>query len=141
MLGWALFVPVGFVLDPVFDRIGSSLLQAVSLRPLWTTRFNMPLMPYTNFNNAIVLGSVVAWLVLAVPIYFAAKYGVARYRATLGARVRGCASRVSNASVDLGALQVADPFDPRKNLIEADGILLKLNPEALVEKKVVIEQS
>lgn len=91
MLGWALFVPVGFVLDPVFDRIGSSLLQAVSLRPLWTSWFNMPLMPYTNFNNTIVLGSVVAWLVLAVPIYFAAKYGVARYRATLGVRVRGCA--------------------------------------------------
>ncbi len=88
MLGWALFVPVGFVLDPVFDRIGSSLLQAASLRPLWTSWFNMPLMPYTNFNNTIVLGSVVAWLVLAVPIYFAAKYGVARYRATLGARVR-----------------------------------------------------
>ena len=44
------------------------------------------------------------------------------------------------ASVDLGALQVADPFEPRKNLIEADRILLKLNPEALAEKKVVVER-
>jgi uncharacterized protein (TIGR03546 family) len=88
MLGWALFVPVGFVLDPVFDRIGASLLQATSLRPLWTSWYNTPLVPYTNFNNTVVLGSVVGWLVLAVPIFFAAKYGVARYRATIGARVQ-----------------------------------------------------
>jgi uncharacterized protein (TIGR03545 family) len=44
------------------------------------------------------------------------------------------------ASVDLGALQVADPFEPRRNLVEADRIVLKLNPEALAEKKLVIER-
>ena len=88
MLGWALFVPLGFILDPVFDRIGASLLLAPSLRPLWTSMYNTPLVPYTNFNNTVVLGSVVAWLVLLVPIYFGAKHGVARYRATIGERVR-----------------------------------------------------
>jgi uncharacterized protein (TIGR03546 family) len=88
MLGWALFVPLGFLLDPVFDRIGASLLQAPSLRPLWTSWYNTPLVPYTNFNNTVVLGSVVGWLVLALPIFVAAKYGVARYRATIGARVQ-----------------------------------------------------
>jgi uncharacterized protein (TIGR03545 family) len=44
------------------------------------------------------------------------------------------------ASVDLGALQVADPFEPRRNLVEADRIILKLNPEALTEKKLVVER-
>ncbi len=88
MLGWALFVPVGFVLDPLFDRIGASLLQAPSLRPLWTSWYNTPLVPYTNFNNTVVLGSLVAWLVLTVPIYFAARWGIVRYRATIGERVR-----------------------------------------------------
>ncbi|MGH7526310.1 MAG: TIGR03545 family protein [Gemmatimonadales bacterium] len=44
------------------------------------------------------------------------------------------------ASVDLRALQVADPFEPRRNLIEADEIRLKLNPEALAEKKLVVER-
>ena len=88
MLGWALFVPVGFLLDPVFDRIGASLLGAPSLRPLWTSWYNTPLVPYTNFNNTVVLGSVVAWLVLLVPIFFAARWAVARYRATIGERVR-----------------------------------------------------
>ena len=44
------------------------------------------------------------------------------------------------ASVDLGALQVADPFEPRRNLVEADRMVLKLNPEALTEKKLVVER-
>jgi uncharacterized protein (TIGR03546 family) len=88
MLGWALFVPLGFILDPVFDRVGAALLTATSLRPLWTSLYNTPLIPYTNFNNTVVLGSLVSWLVLAVPIFFAARYGVARYRATIGERVQ-----------------------------------------------------
>jgi uncharacterized protein (TIGR03546 family) len=88
MLGWALFVPLGFILDPLFHRIGLALLEAPGLRPFWTAWYNTPLVPYTNFNNTVVLGSVVGWLVLAVPIFFAARYGVARYRATIGERVR-----------------------------------------------------
>ena len=88
MLGWALFVPVGFLLDPLFHAIGFRLLGDPSLRPVWTEWYNTPLVPYTNFNNTVVLGSVVGWLALAVPIFFAARWGVARYRATIGARVQ-----------------------------------------------------
>jgi uncharacterized protein (TIGR03545 family) len=43
-------------------------------------------------------------------------------------------------AVDLDALQVADPFNPNRNLIEAAQIRLKLNAEALAEKKVVVER-
>ena len=88
MLGWALFIPIGFILDPVFDSIGRSLLHAPALRGFWTAWYNTPLVPYTNFNNTVVLGSLVTWLALAVPIFFSARYGVARYRATIGERVR-----------------------------------------------------
>jgi uncharacterized protein (TIGR03546 family) len=88
MLGWMLFVPIGFLLDPLFNLIGLKLLTAEALRPLWTGWTNTPLLPYTNFNNTIVLGSFVAWVALAVPIFFAARYGVAKYRATVGERVR-----------------------------------------------------
>jgi uncharacterized protein (TIGR03545 family) len=44
------------------------------------------------------------------------------------------------AAVNLRALQVADPFDVHRNLVEADQIRLKLNPEALTEKKLVVER-
>ncbi len=88
MLGWALFVPVGFLLDPLFHAVGLRLLEAPSLRAFWTGWYNTPLLPYTNFNNTVVLGSVAGWLGLAIPIFFGARYGVARYRATIGERVR-----------------------------------------------------
>jgi uncharacterized protein (TIGR03545 family) len=44
-----------------------------------------------------------------------------------------------DAAVNLRALQVADPFALTRNLLEADEIRLKLNPAALAEKKIVIE--
>src|SRR5688572_937641 len=43
------------------------------------------------------------------------------------------------ASVDLRELQIADPFDSTRNLVEAADIRLKLDPLALAEKKVVVE--
>ncbi len=87
MLGMALFTPLGFVLDPVFDRIGLALLNAPGLRALWTDWYNIPLLPYTNFNNSVTLGSLVFWLVSTVPLYFLATWALARYRATYGQRV------------------------------------------------------
>ena len=88
MLGWALFVPIGFLVDPLFDWIGHGLLLAPSLRPMWTAFYNMPIMPLTNFNNTVVLGSLVFALVFAIPLFFALRWAVARYRETVGARVR-----------------------------------------------------
>ena len=89
LFAWGAFVPIGFMLDPLFDRVGAWLLVDVALlRPLWTSWDNIPGLALTNFNNTIVLGSVVFWLLLSVPLYAAARYGVVRYRATIGERVR-----------------------------------------------------
>jgi uncharacterized protein (TIGR03546 family) len=110
MLGWMLFVPIGFLLDPVFDSIGIRLLHAESLRPLWTDWTNTPILPYTNFNNTVVLGSFVSWVVLGVPIFFGARYGVARYRATIGERVRQ--SRLYKAVTASQAYNVYKLFRP-----------------------------
>jgi len=48
--------------------------------------------------------------------------------------------RPRQSSVDLRGLQIADPFSLKRNLLEADQIRLKLNPQALAEKKLVIER-
>jgi len=88
LLGWALFVPVGFLLDPLFDWIGHSLLLAPSLRGLWTSMYNMPIVPLTNFNNTVVLGSLVFALLAAVPLFLLLRWAVARYRVTVGESVR-----------------------------------------------------
>ncbi len=87
-LGWALFVPVGFAFDPLFDRIGHALLGNPSLAPLWTSLTNAPVMPFTNFNNTVVLGSFVFWVVAFVPLLLFARWGVAKYRATIYERLK-----------------------------------------------------
>lgn len=89
LLGWAVFVPVGFALDPLFDWLGRTLLVGTSaLQPAWTALYNMPVAPLTSFNNTVVLGSVVAALVLWLPLFFASRWGVVRYRATVAERIR-----------------------------------------------------
>ena len=89
LLAWALFVPVGFMLDPAFDAVGRWLLMdSATLRPVWASLENVPGIALTNFNNTVVLGSVVGWLVLFLPIFFLTRFAVLRYRATLGERVR-----------------------------------------------------
>ena len=89
LFAWAAFVPVGFMLDPLFDRFGRRLLvETPALQPLWTGMDNTPGLALTNFSNTVVLGSVIAWAVLAVPIFVLARVGVLRYRATVGERIR-----------------------------------------------------
>jgi uncharacterized protein (TIGR03546 family) len=89
MLAMAVFAPLGFALDPLFDRIGHSLLVDNSwLRPIWERLDQTPVLAATNLNNTVVLGSVLVWLLLTVPLFVAARFGVDRYRVTLGARLR-----------------------------------------------------
>ncbi len=87
-LGWAVFVPVGFALDPLFNSVGMALLGAPSLRGLWTTLYNVPVVPFTNFNNTVVLGSFVVWVVAFVPFFFLFRWLVARYRAVVYERLK-----------------------------------------------------
>jgi len=110
LLGWALFVPVGFLLDPLFDWIGHSLLLAPSLRGLWTSLYNTPIIPLTNFNNTVVLGSLVFALLFAVPLFFVVRWAVARYRVTVGERVRQ--SRFYRAVMASKAYNVYKMFRP-----------------------------
>ena len=63
-------------------------MDTTSLRPLWTTWDNTPVLALTNFDNTVVLGSVVVWLALFIPLWLASRLAVIRYRATLGERVR-----------------------------------------------------
>ena len=89
MLGWIVLTPVGFLADPVFDSIGSALLvNNVSLQGLWGTAYNTPVVALANPTNTIVVGSLVAWLVLALPIFFMARWGVAWYRRTIYERYK-----------------------------------------------------
>ncbi|PYP71264.1 MAG: hypothetical protein DMD41_12935 [Gemmatimonadetes bacterium] len=189
MLGWALFVPVGFLLDPLFDRIGRILLlETPALTPLWTTLSNTPVVPLTNFNNSVVLGSLVCALLLLYPLLLASRRGVIRYRDTVGAWVertqllkasyllgfaglvvlgwwlfadrlaRRGAEAVGTAilgarveidrlhldllagKVEVRGLTAASPFEPLKNLFQADELVADVDVAPLLERKVIVDR-
>jgi len=88
MLGWLASVPLGFVLDPMFDGMGQQMLEVLALNPIWTKVTNAPILALANLNNSVVLGSLVFWIVVVVPLFFLLRWGVARYRETVYARIR-----------------------------------------------------
>ncbi len=72
-----------FLLDPVFDWVGSQVLSANSLKGLWTTLYHLPVVPFTRFNNSIVMGSGVVALALLPVVFILAKKFVIAYRAKI----------------------------------------------------------
>lgn len=87
-LGWAIATPLGFMLDPAFDRVGLALLMRDDLAPLFTWIVNTPVVALSRLNNTIVLGSLVVWLLALVPAYFVFRVLVDRYRAHVYAKVQ-----------------------------------------------------
>lgn len=87
-LGWAIATPLGFALDPLFDRLGMALLMQDALAPFFTWVVNTPVVALSRLNNSIVLGSLVVWLALLIPMFFVFRVLVARYRADVYAHVQ-----------------------------------------------------
>jgi uncharacterized protein (TIGR03546 family) len=74
------FALVSYLFDPFFNRVGEFLLTLPALEGLWTSLYNLPVLPWTRFNNTLVLGSLFAALLLFVPLFKGAVWGVTRYR-------------------------------------------------------------
>ena len=79
---------VAWIFDPVCDSLGRATLENESLRPLFTELYNMPIVPLTRFNNSVVMGSGLLSIALVLPAFFAAKWMIAKYRATIVARFK-----------------------------------------------------
>ena len=77
-----------YLLDPVFHSVGLWALEHASLQSFWTTLYNMPIIPFTRFNNTIVMGSGLVALLLSPIVFFMAKYLVAAYRLAVVARIK-----------------------------------------------------
>ncbi|MFT5171451.1 MAG: hypothetical protein ACI9BD_001228 [Candidatus Marinamargulisbacteria bacterium] len=83
VLGMAIFGLIGPVFDSLSHSIGVSLLTAPFLTSLWTTLFNLPIIPLLNFNNTVSLGSMVIGLLLGFPVFVLGKKGVDGFRHTI----------------------------------------------------------
>ncbi|MCL5049097.1 MAG: TIGR03546 family protein [Firmicutes bacterium] len=68
ILAWLFFSGLAYLLDPLFDWIGESLLLAPALEPFWVALYENPLARLFQYNHTITLGSIVFCL-LATPIW------------------------------------------------------------------------
>lgn len=82
------FAFMAFLLDPLFDSVGRAILEMQSLQGFFTTLYNMPIVPFTRFNNSVVMGSGVVAFLLSPLVYILSLYLVRKYRITVVARVK-----------------------------------------------------
>lgn len=74
------FAFVAWLLDPIFNAVGSAVLETEALHSLFTAMYNMPLVPLTRFNNSVVMGSGVVTLVLSPVVFFLSRFLILKYR-------------------------------------------------------------
>lgn len=77
-----------FLLDPVFHYVGSRVLEMESLASLFTQLYNMPIIPFTRFNNSIVMGSAVITFSLSPIVFILSQYFIVKYRELVVARFK-----------------------------------------------------
>lgn len=85
----AFFALVAWLFDPVSHALGAAILEAASLQPLFTTLYNLPLVPLTRFYNSVVMGAGVLSVLLAPLVFFGSKLLIVAYREKVVARFKG----------------------------------------------------
>lgn len=74
------FALVAWVFDPAFDRVGRKVLEMDELRELFTTMYNLPIVPFTKFYNSVVMGAGVTSLILMPFVFFLSRLAIVKYR-------------------------------------------------------------
>lgn len=88
LIALGFFSGIGYLFDPLFHSIGLSLLTNDALNSLWTAFYNNPFFKITNFNNSIVLGSLVVSVALFVPMMLIVNKVLVNYRYKLSDKVK-----------------------------------------------------
>lgn len=74
------FAIPAYLLDGLFDIVGRNVLEMNALTPLFTTLYNMPIVPFTKFNYTVVMGSGVLSIILAPVVFFISRFLIIKYR-------------------------------------------------------------
>ena len=88
MLFMALLKLLAFCVAPLVDLVGWEILHIEALLPLYTSLYNMPFVPFTNFNNTLVAGGLVIGIVLWIPVYLLVLRLIPLYRNKLSPKIR-----------------------------------------------------
>jgi uncharacterized protein (TIGR03546 family) len=70
------------------DKLGWFILHIDSFRSFFTSLYNMPFVPFTKFNNSLVMGGLAAGIILWLPVFFALIAIIPLFRNTVGPKIR-----------------------------------------------------
>lgn len=82
------FAFAAYILDPIFHSVGATVLTTPSLQGLFTTMYNLPLVPLTRFNNSIVMGSGIVTLMAFPFVFLFSRSLILRYRVAFVAKFK-----------------------------------------------------
>ncbi len=57
-------------LTPLTHGIGINVLTLSQLEPMWERLIQLPIIPWTRFNNSVLMGSLILGLLAAYPLYW-----------------------------------------------------------------------
>ena len=80
IVAWLGFSGIAYLLDPLFHVIGLNILTYDALQGIWTSLYNSTLWRFTNFNNTVLMGSLIVSLGLFIPLFFLARLVIDKYR-------------------------------------------------------------
>ena len=87
IIGLVGFSAIAYFIDPLFHMIGLFVLTASHLEGLWTSIYNSTLWRLENFNNSIVMGSLIFSLILFIPFFIITNILIVKYRTNVMAWV------------------------------------------------------
>ena len=76
------------LIPQAIDALGFYILNIDSLRPLFTSMYNMPFVPFTKFNNTLVAGGIILGVVLWLPSFFLYMKLIPIYRNKVAPHIR-----------------------------------------------------
>jgi len=88
LIGLLLASFLGLLLDPVASILGRAALLSPPLNEFWTTLYNLPLLPLSNFNHVSNCGYMILLPILVYPIYRLFTGLVTYYRTHLAEKVK-----------------------------------------------------
>jgi uncharacterized protein (TIGR03546 family) len=83
-----LFRLIAFLADPLIHGLGYWVLVQTGLEGFWTMAASLPVVPFTRFNNTLVMGGLVLSLILVIPVFWGVKRLIIGYRERYAERVQ-----------------------------------------------------
>jgi uncharacterized protein (TIGR03546 family) len=92
LVAFGISAAVSWPFDESFHRLGLALLTIPGWHRMWSGLYHAPLIPYTRFNNSVVMGRLLIALLLVGPLYAVVRRVLSRCRSRLIDRIQRTAA-------------------------------------------------